>query len=73
MDGYGNEIGKGILTGVFILGLVCVLIFWVVSMLPDWLFMDDSIKTTEPIIPELEITVKNNVIDTLYVYRDIED
>jgi hypothetical protein len=30
---------------------------------------DDDIKSNKPIVPELEITVKNNKIDTIYVYR----
>jgi len=51
------------------LGVVMAFSVWGIWELVDWLFIDDAIKTTDPIVPELEITVKNNLIDTLYVYR----
>lgn len=35
----------------------------------DWAFIDDAIRVTKPLVPELELTVKDNVIDTIYVYR----
>lgn len=30
----------------------------------------DHFKTTAPIQPEIELTVKDNIIDTLYIYRE---
>jgi hypothetical protein len=62
-------IGKGLGTAIVFLCVLCVCIFWGGYELVDWVFIDDAIKTTEPIIPELEIIVKDNVVDTLYVYR----
>ena len=29
----------------------------------------ETIKSTKPITPELEITIKGNQIDTVYIYR----
>ncbi len=53
-------------------GLVCVfclVVFWGGWVLIDGLWIDDAIKVSKPITPELEIVVKDNVVDTLYVYR----
>lgn len=49
--------------------IISVLIFWGVYELVDWLFIDDAIRSTKPIIPEIELVIKNNVVDTIYVYR----
>lgn len=35
----------------------------------DWLWIDDAIRTTVPLVPEIELVIKNNIIDTVYVYR----
>ena len=72
MDGHGSEIFKSIMQAVLAAIVVCALVF-LVSKFDGFLNKHISIKTTEPIIPELEITVKNNVVDTIYVYRDIEN
>ncbi len=65
---YGN-IGEGLIDAIIILCILSVVVFWGGWELIDWLFIDDAIKVTRPLVPELEITVKDNVIDTLYVYR----
>ena len=72
MDRHGNGIANDISNVILMIGLG-VFVLWGGHALGDWLFTEDSIRTTEPIIPELEITVKNNVVDTLYVYRDIKN
>lgn len=33
-------------------------------------FMNKEIETDKPIVPELRLVVKNNVIDTVFVYRE---
>lgn len=50
-------------------GIVIALCIWGGWELVDWLWIDDAIKTSVPITPEIEIIVKDNVVDTLYVYR----
>lgn len=35
----------------------------------DHYLLDHALRSTVPIQPELEITVTNNTIDTIYVYR----
>jgi hypothetical protein len=59
----------GVIPGLIILGMLIVGAVWGVWELVDWLFIDDAIRVTEPLVPELELTVKDNVIDTIYVYR----
>jgi hypothetical protein len=50
-------------------GVIVMCILWGCWELIDWLFIDDAIRTSKPIVPEIELTVKDNVIDTVYVYR----
>ena len=35
----------------------------------DWLWIPDVIRSTTPIVPEIELVVKDNIVDTVYVYR----
>lgn len=64
MSDYGFDLTPLIWFGVFI-----VLAIWGCWELIDWLWIDEVIKSTTPIKPEIELVVKNNVIDTVYVYR----
>lgn len=57
------------LTPLIVLGAITVAFVWGCWELVDWLWIDDAIKTTTPIIPEIELIVNENQIDTLYVYR----
>ena len=57
------------LGNIMFLGAVIVLIIWGCWELIDWLFIDNAIRSTKPITPEIELIVKNNIIDTIYVYR----
>lgn len=59
----------GLVSGLITIGILIVVVIWGGWELIDWLFIDDVIKVTEPLVPELEIIVKDNVVDTLYVYR----
>lgn len=68
---YGAEIGKHILQG-----LLTLLLLVVVGVIVSWGIMEyvNSKKTIEfrtdtPLTPELEITVKEGVADTVYVYK----
>ena len=52
--------------------LMCVMsvtILWGGWEVIDAFFIDDTIITSEIITPEIKIVVKDNVIDTLYIYR----
>lgn len=59
----------GLVPGLIIIGILFCAIVWGLWELVDWLWIDDAIRVTEPLVPELELTVKDNVIDTIYVYR----
>lgn len=51
--------------------VVCILAIWGLWELIDFLFIDEVIKSTDPIIPEIELVVKDNKVDTVYVYRKL--
>jgi hypothetical protein len=51
------------------LGAFIILAIWGCWELIDWLWIDDAIRSTKPITPEIELVIKNNVVDTVYVYR----
>jgi len=59
----------GAITGLIILGMLFVAALWGLWELIDWMFIDDAIRTSQPIVPDVEIVIKNNVADTTYVYR----
>jgi hypothetical protein len=65
----GSGMLDGLVSGLITIGVLIIVVIWGGWELIDWLFIDDAIKVTEPIVPELEIIVKDNVVDTLYVYR----
>ena len=65
----GSGMLDGVVSGLITIGILIVVVIWGGWELIDWLFIDDAIKVTEPIVPELEIIVKDNVVDTLYIYR----
>lgn len=57
------------LTPLIVVGAIIVALIWGCWELVDWLWIDDAIKTTTPIVPEIELIINENQIDTLYVYR----
>ena len=65
----GSGMLDGVVSGLITIGILIVVVIWGGWELIDWLFIDDAIKVAEPIVPELEIIVKDNVVDTLYIYR----
>lgn len=50
-------------------GAFIILSIWIFWEFIDWFWIDDVIKTTSPIIPEIELVIKDNSIDTVYIYR----
>lgn len=65
MEGIGQGIGAAIIT----LCIICVLIFWAGYELVDWIFISEDIRVEQPIKPEIELIIKDNKVDTIYVYR----
>jgi CHASE2 domain-containing sensor protein len=59
----------GVITALIIIGMVIVATLWGFWELIDWLFIDDAIRSTEPLIPDIELVIKDNKVDTVYVYR----
>jgi hypothetical protein len=62
------EIPNLIVAVIFYVFVVVLIVLGCFEMI-DWLLLDTPIRVTEPLVPELELTVKDNVIDTVYVYR----
>jgi hypothetical protein len=65
---------NGIIEALIVFCVCCGLACWGLWEIIDWLWIDDAIRSTKPIIPEIELVVKNNTIgintiDTVYVYR----
>lgn len=52
-----------------LLGALVVIILWGCWEAIDWLWIDHSIESTTLIVPEIKLVVKNNIVDTIYVYR----
>jgi len=66
MDGIGNALGQ--MFGCLI-AIIVVLVTGFLGTVCYYLFDDDAIKTNHPIKPQIELVIKNNKVDTLYVYR----
>lgn len=65
----GSNILGELFCGVLVIGLVVGFGCWGLWEIIDCLWVDDTIRVSQPIVPTLELVVKNNVIDTIYVYR----
>ena len=63
--GNSDEVIHTLIAFCVFCGLAC----WGLWEIIDWLWIDDAIRSTKPITPEIELVVKNNTIDTVYVYR----
>ena len=56
---------SGMFTALILFGATIVLVVWGVTSF----FTDDAIKSDKPIVPEIELIIKDNKVDTVYVYR----
>lgn len=59
----------GVVPVLIIFGIIIAVAVFGCWGLIDYLWIDDSIRVSEPLIPKLELTVKDNIIDTVYVYQ----
>lgn len=53
----------------FILGILSMFVIWGVWELIDYIWIDEVIKSHHVITPTLEISVRNGIADTLYIYK----
>ena len=60
-----NGVIESLIVMCICIGLAC----WGLWEIIDWLWIDDAIRTTTPITPEIQLVVKDNIVDTIYVYR----
>ena len=56
--------------GIFMtIGVLIGLCLWGLFAIYDYYFIFDGIKSNKPIIPKIELIIKDNKVDTLYVYE----
>lgn len=58
---------KGLIIGLL---LACLALGWYLGI-SEFFFTSNTIRVTEPLKPTLEITIKDNVIDTIYIYEKV--
>lgn len=51
------------------LPIILCLLIWGCWELIDWLFIPEVLKSEKLITPEIQLVIKNNVVDTLYIYK----
>lgn len=54
---------------LFWAGILVMFGIWGFWELIDWLFIEDVIKSKTLLVPEIRLVVKNNIVDTIYVYH----
>jgi hypothetical protein len=61
----------GIVEGLIAFGVIIGLAVWGLVSLYDYyfVFVFDGIKSPTPIKPRIELVIKDNKVDTLYVYE----
>ena len=62
--GIAEAMGNAVMSG-WIVGVAVIAIAWGLVELNR----DNSIRSNAPITPQIELTVKDNVIDTVYIYE----
>jgi hypothetical protein len=60
---------KEVIDTLIIFCIFIGLAIWGCWELIDYFFIEDVIRSTKIIKPEIELIVKDNIIDTIYVYR----
>ncbi len=59
----------GLFTYLILFGAAIVLAIWGIIGLIDWIWVDDGFRVDKPVTPEVELIIKDNKVDTVYVYR----
>lgn len=59
---------KGLFIGLLLVGFCTGIVLWGVT---EFFFSSNAIRVTEPLKPTLEIIIKDNVIDTIYIYEKV--
>jgi hypothetical protein len=61
--------GDYIVVRLIPIGIFFISIIWGSWELIDYFFIDEVIKSDVIIIPEIKLIVKDNIVDTIYIYR----
>ncbi len=71
MDGFGNGLAA-FFNSIFVL----LIVFFILAVLGvgyalyNWLWKDVEIVSHKKLVPELRLTVTENKVDTLYIYKE---
>jgi hypothetical protein len=60
---------EGLVPAIIFLCALTLLIVWGGWELIDWVFIEDSIRASEPITPEIELEIRDGKVDTIYIYK----
>lgn len=63
MEGFGKGLAEAF---GFLLTIIAIL---AVGFTANYFVKDDDITSEHPIKPQIELVIKDNKVDTLYVYR----
>lgn len=66
MEGIGNGLSE--MFGCMV--IIIVILFCVILGLTFVCSGEDEIKTSKPIVPELQLIIVNNKVDTVYIYKE---
>ncbi len=73
MDGLGSALGD-FFQGIFVLLIVCFIlaIFGVGYAVYSWFFKEETVITSKKIVPEMKLIIKDNKVDTLWIYKQVK-
>lgn len=60
---------NGIIETFIVIGLIIGLAIWGLFQGYNHWFVNHDIKVSKPLIPTIELVIKNNKVDTIYVYK----
>lgn len=65
-----GPVGEGFGTALIIMIVICGGLFYgIFRGLEHWI-TDGSIRSEKPIKPRIELVIRNNRVDTIYVYKN---
>ena len=67
---YGPDLDD--LPGCMLASLLFPFILWVCWEVVDYFWIDQVFTSCEIIIPEIKLIINNNVVDTIYIYKQIK-
>lgn len=63
------EIGKGLAQAFVLVSVIAALLVGSVGFAVHWFISSKGIQSHKLITPEIKLTIKDNRVDTIYVYK----